>query len=78
MDVHQELLSVLSETLKYAPDFRLGQLICVLTGRVDHPYSEQNVIYDIEDAELLPAAKEFRDVMRRRYEEMNREQKADD
>jgi hypothetical protein len=71
----QELLETLGAILNFAPDFRLGQLIGVLTDRVDHPYT-LNPMVDIEDEELLPAAKDFLEVMRKRHEEIVREQRA--
>ena len=59
-----ELMAVLSEIGTIAPYFRLGQLIALLTDRADHPYT-LHPIADIEDEELLPAAKEFLEIMRR-------------
>ena len=71
----QELIDTLSEILTLAPDFRLGQLIGYLADRVDLPYST-NVVAEIEDEELLPAAKEFLEIMRKRQVEMVCEQRA--
>lgn len=67
-----ELLSAISEILDLAPSLRLGQLIGILTDQTDHPYS-LNSIVDIDDDELLPAANEFLEVLRRRQTEIERE-----
>jgi hypothetical protein len=64
IEARTELMSVLTEISRIAPYYRLGQLIAVLTDRADHPYTT-SPIADIEDEELLPAAKEFLEVIRR-------------
>ena len=71
-EMKNELLTVISEILMLAPSLRLGQLLGILTDQTDHPYST-NPIVDIEDDELLPAANEFLEVLRRRQKEIQRE-----
>jgi hypothetical protein len=53
-----ELMALLTRIGELAPDFRLGQLIALLTDRADTPYTA-HPIADIEDEELIGAAKEF-------------------
>ena len=67
-----ELLTAISEILDLAPSLRLGQLLGILTDQTDHPYST-NPIVEIEDDELLPAANDFLEVLRRRQKEIQRE-----
>jgi hypothetical protein len=58
-----ELMAVLTEISRIAPYIRLGQLVAILTDRTDHPYTA-SPIADIEDNELLPAARELLEVFR--------------
>ena len=67
-----DLLSVISEILSHAPSLRLGQLLGILTDQTEHPY-KSNPIIDIEDYELLPAANEFLQAMRRRQTDLEHE-----
>ena len=62
-DARNELMAVLTEIGRVAPYLRLGQLLCILADRAEHPYTAYPVA-DIEDAELLPAAREFLSLMR--------------
>jgi hypothetical protein len=52
-----ELMQVLTELSRLQPYIRLGQLVAILTDKADVPY--RNPIPDIEDEELLPAAKNY-------------------
>jgi hypothetical protein len=54
----KELMTVLDQISELAPYIRLGQLVGILVDQTDHPYTA-SPICDIEDAELLPAAREF-------------------
>lgn len=53
----QELMQVLAEISRLMPYMRLGQLVCHLTDMAEVPY--QNAVAEVEDVEMLPAAKEF-------------------
>ena len=63
IEARNELMAVLTEISRIAPYVRLGQLLGILTDRVEHPYTVSPVM-DIEDEELLPAAKEYLDILR--------------
>jgi hypothetical protein len=54
----REQLSLVTDILEVAPSLRLGQLLGILTDRTDHPYTT-NPVADVEDHELLPAAREL-------------------
>ena len=60
-----ELLGLITRIGELAPDFRLGQLIALLTDRTETPYTA-SPIADIEDVELLAAAREFEGVLEAR------------
>ena len=59
-----ELLQTLSELHDVAPDYRLGQLICNLAMHVDEP--DTVAVWDVEDEDLLSAAREFLKTLRER------------
>ena len=63
----QELLKVLNELSEYCPDVRLGQLICNLATLAKGP--EVEAIWDVEDAELLTAARQQLETFRTRNSE---------
>ena len=67
-----ELLGLIARIGEVAPDFRLGQLIALLTDRADTQYTA-SPIADIEDAELIGAAKEFLDSLEARRHPRNTE-----
>jgi hypothetical protein len=73
IEARNELMAVLTEISRIAPYIRLGQLLGILTDRTEHPYTVSPVM-DIEDEELLPAAKEFLELVRRRPLESHAEQ----
>uniref|UniRef100_A0A7C2NTC0 Uncharacterized protein n=1 Tax=Schlesneria paludicola TaxID=360056 RepID=A0A7C2NTC0_9PLAN len=52
----QQLIEKLLELSELAPDYRFGQMICNLAHVGRGP--EASAVWDIEDAELLDAAKE--------------------
>ena len=52
----QELLAILSELSEYCPDVRLGQLLTNLATLAKGP--EVEAIWDVEDTELLAAARQ--------------------
>ena len=58
-----ELMRVLTEISELQPYIRLGQLVSFLAGMAGVEYA--NGLADIEDAELLPLAKEHLDGLRR-------------
>lgn len=64
IEARNELMVVLTEIGRIAPYIRLGQLIGILTDMTEHPYTV-SPICDIEDEELLPAAKTFLEDLRR-------------
>jgi hypothetical protein len=68
IEARTELMAVLTEISRMAPYYRLGQLIGLLTDMTDHPYTVSPVM-DIEDEELLPAAKDFLEDLRQRTPE---------
>ena len=53
--VRQDLLSVLSELSEHSPSVRFGQLIANLSYLAKGPTNE--AIWDVEDTELLAAAR---------------------
>lgn len=67
-----ELMEVLTEIGQLVPYYRLGQLICIIAERAEVEYVD--LVANIEDEELLPAAKEFLESMRRRPPEHIAEQ----
>ncbi len=71
-DARTELMAVLTELSQLWPEMRLGQLVAYLTDRADVPY--RNAIPEIEDEEMLPAAREVLEVARRRHAERLLEQ----
>ncbi len=58
VEARRELMAVLDQISELVPYIRLGQLLGILVDQSDHPYTA-SPICDIEDAELLPAAREF-------------------
>jgi hypothetical protein len=54
-ELKQEVLRVLSEMVEHCPEVRLGQLIVNLSTIARGPAAE--AIWDVEDDELLAAAK---------------------
>jgi hypothetical protein len=64
IEARNELMAVLTEISRIAPHIRLGQLLGILTDMTEHPYTV-SPICDIEDVELLPAARTFLEDMRR-------------
>lgn len=63
-DTRRELLNVLSEISEQCPEVRLGQLIANLGTLAKGPTVE--AIWDVEDEELLKAAKRQLEVFRGR------------
>ena len=61
-----ELLSLIARIGELAPDFRLGQLIALLTDRSDTAFTV-SPIADIEDEELVGAAKAFLETLEARH-----------
>jgi hypothetical protein len=61
----RELLQVLDELSKQCPEVRLGQLITNLATLAKGPTME--AIWDVEDEELLKAAKQQLEVFRARH-----------
>jgi len=72
VEARTELMSVLTELSQLWPEMRLGQLVAYLTDRADVPY--RNAIPEIEDEEMLPAAREVLANARRRHAEQLLEQ----
>ncbi len=62
-----ELLQFLTRLSAVTDDLRFGQLICALTSMTDGRFSES--VYDVEDEELLQAAREFTATMEARAKE---------
>ncbi len=61
--VRQEILSVLSELNDCCPDVRFGQLVANLSYLAKGPSNE--AIWDVEDEELLTAARKHLEERRR-------------
>lgn len=64
-DVRQQLLRVLGELGEYTPDVRFGQLLANLSYMAKSFTAE--AIWDVEDEELLEAAKIHRDELSARH-----------
>lgn len=64
-ETRQELLHVLGELSEQCPEVRLGQLIANLGTLAKGPTVE--AIWDVEDGELLEAAKRQLEVFRARH-----------
>lgn len=62
--VRKEVLAVLAQLSEVAPEIRLGQLMANLSYLARDLSSE--AIWDMEDSELLEAAKTHLETMRRR------------
>ncbi len=62
--LRKEILSALSELSESCPDVRLGQLIANLSYLAKGPTTE--AIWDMEDEELLVAARKHLEELRRR------------
>lgn len=73
IQARNELMETLAEISRIAPFYRLGQLVGILVDMTDHEYTA-SPISDIEDEELLPAAKEFLESLRRRPPESIQDQ----
>jgi hypothetical protein len=63
---HGELLAVLDELHAACPELRLGQLIVNLSYLARGPAVES--VWDVEDSELLRAAKTQLETLRARHE----------
>jgi len=63
INARNELVEVLAEISRLAPFVRLGQLVCNLTTLAsrEEPYS----VWDVEDEELLAAARQHLEDLRR-------------
>ena len=59
IEARRELMAVICEISELVPYYRLGQLVGLLTDHTEHPY-ESSAICEIEDDEILPAAKDPR------------------
>jgi len=59
----RELIAVLTEISELAPDFRFGQLVTNFSFAARG--QNDSATWDVEDDELLGAAKEYLDVKRR-------------
>jgi hypothetical protein len=57
--IRLDLLAVLSELSERFPDQRLGQLVSNLATLAREPVDENEFIWDVEDEELLAAAREL-------------------
>jgi hypothetical protein len=64
-ETRRELLKVLSELSEQCPEVRLGQLIANLATLAKGPQAE--AIWDVEDDELLEAARRQLEVFRSRH-----------
>jgi hypothetical protein len=67
-ETQRELLKVLGELSEHWPEVRFGQLIANLATLAKGPAVE--AIWDVEDAELLEAARRQLEVFRARNSEM--------
>jgi hypothetical protein len=63
-DVRKEMLQVLGELSRHSPEMRFGQLIANLSTLARGASAES--IWDVEDEELLAAAKEQLETLRAR------------
>ena len=63
--VRQEILSVLADLSVYCPEVRFGQLLANLSYLAKGPTNE--AIWDMEDDELLVAAKQHLETLRKRH-----------
>jgi hypothetical protein len=63
--VRQEILSVLADLSVYCPEVRFGQLLANLSYLAKGPTNE--AIWDMEDDELLVAAKQHLEALRKRH-----------
>jgi hypothetical protein len=63
--VRQEILSVLADLSAYCPEVRFGQLLANLSYLAKGPTNE--AIWDMEDEELLVAAKQHLEALRKRH-----------
>jgi hypothetical protein len=64
-ELKQEVLRVLTEMVEHCPDVRFGQLIVNLSCIARGPTPE--AVWDMEDDELLAAAKSHREDYERRH-----------
>lgn len=65
-DPHEELTNLLRELHEALPEMRFGQLVCNLATIARGP--EPEAAWDVEDGELLEAAKEQLNAVRHRSE----------
>jgi hypothetical protein len=63
--VRQEILHVLADLSAYCPEIRFGQLIANLSYLAKGPTNE--AIWDMEDEELLRAAREHLEILKKRH-----------
>ncbi len=63
--VRQEILSVLADLSVHCPEVRFGQLLANLSYLAKGPTNE--AIWDMEDDELLVAAKQHLETLRKRH-----------
>jgi hypothetical protein len=63
--VREEILRVLGELSVYSPDVRFGQLLANLSYLARGPTNE--AIWDMEDEELLVAAKQHLETLSKRH-----------
>jgi hypothetical protein len=64
-ELKRDVLQVLAELVEHCPDIRLGQLIVNLSVIARGPTSE--AVWDMEDDELLAAAKSHLEDYERRH-----------
>ena len=62
--VREEILRVLADLSAYCPEIRFGQLIANLSYLAKGPTNE--AIWDMEDEELLRAAQEHLEILKKR------------
>lgn len=63
-EVRRQLLEQIAEISQHYPEMRLGQLIANLTTHALSQYGDS--IWDVEDEEMLPAARELANTFRER------------
>lgn len=63
--VRHEILRVLADLSVYCPEVRFGQLLANLSYLAKGPTNE--AIWDMEDEELLAAAKQHLETLRKRH-----------
>jgi hypothetical protein len=63
-----ELMVALTELSDLMPDMRLGQLVCNLATMTEGRH--QDSVWDVEDEDMLPAARRFLEYARQRSPEL--------